>query len=256
MTGILADLPAQAFGAMLVFARIGTALMLLPAIGEAEVPVPVRLAFAMVLTALLFPVLTGFLPAPPGDPVRMLMLVGSEAAVGLWIGFLGRFALFALVMAGQLTALLLGFASVLTADAVIGPQGTALSRLFALMGVTLILVTGLHEAAFGALKASYTLIPPGRGFAAADATGVAVRAVARSFGLALQLTAPFLVAAVMVQASLGLLSRLVPQIQVYFLALPAQVLAGIGLLAALITAVLAAWREQAVPLIAVLPGSV
>ena len=125
MSGLLAALPGHAFAAALLFARIGTALMLLPGMGETEVPVPVRLALAVVLTALLFPVLAPALPPAPGDVGRLLVLVGSEATVGLWFGFLARLALFALVMAGQLVALLLGFASVLTADAVVGPHGTA-----------------------------------------------------------------------------------------------------------------------------------
>lgn len=254
MSELLAALPGHAFAAALLFARIGTALMLMPGVGEAEVPVPVRLAFAVVLTALLFPPLAPALPAAPGDVGRMLALVACETTVGLWLGFLARLALFALVMAGQLTSLLLGFASVLTADAVLGPHGTALSRLFMLAGVALVLSAGLHALPLAALKASYALIPPGEGFAMADAAEMLHRAVAGSIGLALQLAAPFLLAAVLAQAALGLLSRLVPQVQVYFLALPAQLLAGIGLLAALIVLVLATWREHAAALIAVFPG--
>lgn len=255
MSGLLVGLPGHAFAAALLFARIGTALMLLPGTGETEVPVPVRLAFAVVLTALLFPALAPALPPAPGDVGRLLALVGSEATVGLWFGFLARLALFALVMAGQLVALLLGFASVLTADAVVGPHGTALSRLFALAGIALALSAGLHALPLAALKASYALIPPGEGFAAADAAEMLRRGVAGSLDLALRLAAPFLLAAVLAQAALGLLSRLVPQVQVYFLALPAQLLAGIGLLAALIVLVLAVWRERAAALIAVFPGT-
>lgn len=255
MSAFLATLPGDAFAAVLLFARIGTTLMLLPGVGEAEVPVPVRLAFAIVLTALLFPALAPALPTAPGDVGRLLVLVGSEATVGLWLGFLARLALFALVMAGQLISLLLGFASVLTADAVIGPHGTALSRLFALAGIAAVLAAGLHALPLAALKASYALIPPGGGFAMADAAEMMRRAVAGSLGLALQLAAPFVLAAVLVHAALGLFSRLVPQVQVYFLALPAQLLAGIGLLAALIALVLPAWREHATALIAIFPGT-
>lgn len=254
MNALLAELPAIAFGAMLVFARVGTVMMLLPGIGEAEVPAPLRLAFAVTLTALLYPALAPFLPEPPGDPARLLLVVGAEVLVGLWFGFMARFALFALVMCGQLVSLLLGFASVLTADAVVGPQGTALSRMFALLGVAVIFGTGLYAVALGALKGSYGLIPAGSGFAAADATDIAIRTLSRSIGLALQLAAPFLVAAVMVQGALGLLSRLVPQIQVYFLALPAQILAGLGLLGALIGGLLMTWRGEAPSLLVVLPG--
>lgn len=255
MSEVLTALPGHAFAGALLFARIGTALMLVPGIGETEVPVPVRLAFSVALTVLLFPVLAPALPDAPGDVGRMLVLVGCEATVGLWLGFLARLALFALVMAGQLAALLLGFASVLTADAVIGPHGTALSRLFALSGVVLVMSAGLYALPLGALKASYALIPPGQGFAMADAAEMLHRGVAGSLGLALQLASPFLLAAVLAQAALGLLSRLVPQIQVYFLALPAQILAGIGLLSALIVLVLATWRDHAAALIAVFPGA-
>ena len=151
MTGALAALPGAAFAAALLFARIGAATMLLPGVGEAEVPPPVRLAFAAMLTALLLPPLAPVLPPAPGDVARMVVLLACEVTVGLWFGFLARLALFALAMAGQLIALLLGFASVLTADAVLGPHGTALARLFTLAGVALALAAGLHALPLGAL---------------------------------------------------------------------------------------------------------
>ena len=69
----------------------------------------------------------------------------------------------------------------------------------------------------------------------------AVRAVGSSFALALRLASPFVLLSLVWQLSLGLLSRLVPQIQVYFLALPGQVLGGLLLMALLGAAIVQAW---------------
>ncbi len=84
-------------------------------------------------------------------------------------------------------------------------------------------------------------------------TEMVVRAVGAHFALALNLAAPFLLAGMVWQIGLGLLARLVPQLQVYFAALPGQVLGGLFLLAALSAALSQVWMQAAAESFAVLP---
>jgi flagellar biosynthetic protein FliR len=86
-------LPANLFAALLIFARIGSAMMLLPGFGEIYVPQRYRLLLAMILSVLMLPILAPLLPALPSSPSELLLLLGAEVAVGLFIGTLTRFVL-------------------------------------------------------------------------------------------------------------------------------------------------------------------
>ncbi len=247
-------LTGYAFGFVLVLARSGAACMLLPGIGESEVPAMLRVGFAVALTLLLLPVLAPDLPAPPASLWRGAGMVVAELASGLFLGWLARLLMLALPIAGQVTALLTGQASVLQADAVLGPQGAALARLMTLAAPVLLLVSGLHALPLAALAGSYRVLPAGQLLPAGDAAQIGVGAVGACFALALRLAAPFLLAGIVWQVTLAALARLAPQVQVFFLAAPAQLLGGLALLGLLGAAVLAAWRTQAAVGLAALPG--
>jgi flagellar biosynthesis protein FliR len=87
-----------------------------------------------------------------------------------------------------------------------------------------------------------------------DATETAVGAAADSFALAIRLASPFLLASIVWHVATGLLARLVPRLQVYFVAMPGQILGGIVLLAAVATALLTAWQAAVRSGFAGLPG--
>lgn len=250
----LAALPALAFQAVLVLARFGAAAMVLPGIGEQEVPTTIRLGLALALVAVLLPVVAPGLPPSPATIGETLRLLLVETAVGLWIGGLARAATFALIMAGQATAAMLGLASVLVPDPQLGASGTALGRLFGLAGVVLMLASGLYALPLRALAESYAVLPAGGAFPAGDAAEALALAAAGSLALALRLAAPFVLGAVVFNLALGLLSRLAPQVQVYFVAIPGQILAGLALLALLLPTMLALWTETAAEGFAALPG--
>ncbi len=251
---LLASLPALGFGFVLVLARVAACIMLLPGIGEAEVPAPVRAGFAALLTLLLLPVVQPTLLAPPDSPAGTLLLIASETLVGLWLGWLARLVLLALPLAGQLAASMLGLSNIIQPDPVLGAQSTALARLFALAAPVVVLATGLHALPLAALAGSYTVFPPGAGLPGADAADVVVEAVAASFAMGLQLAAPFVLASIVWQVGLGVLARLVPQLQVYFAALPGQILGGLLLLGLFAAAMLETWREHVGETLSALPG--
>jgi flagellar biosynthetic protein FliR len=251
---VLAALPAWAFGFALVLARLSAACMLLPGIGEAELPATIRAAFALALTALLLPVLQPELPAEPASVLAGFAMVFAETATGLWFGWLARLPLLALPLAGQLAASLLGLANVLQPDPTLGPQTTALSRLYGVAAPVLVLASGLYALPLAALAGSYRLIPAGQLLPAADSAASAVTAVAASFALGARLAAPFIAAGIVWQVGLGLLSRLVPQLQVYFAATPGQILGGLLLVGLLAATLLAAWQSSLGASFRALPG--
>lgn len=228
--------------------------MLLPGLGEQEVPAPIRLGLGLGLVVLLLPALAAGLPAAPDDAGQAVRLIGLEVVVGLWLGGLARLVTLAMAMAGQAVALLLGLAQALVPDPELGGLGTATGRLFSLAAAVLVLASGLYAIPLRALVESYALLPVGEPFpAGAGAEAMAV-AASDSLALALRLAAPFVLAAVVINVALGLLTRIAPQVQVYFIAVPGQVLAGLALLALILPALLGAFGEAAREAFLSLPG--
>lgn len=239
---------------MLLVARIGTACMLLPGIGEAELPMTVRLGFVVCLTALVLPIVGSGVPAAPNDVASLAAMLMAEIITGLWLGWLARLILMALPMAGQMAAAAIGLTNVLQPDAMLGGSTSALSRMLSLAAPVFILASGLHALPITAIVGSYDLVKPGAFLPVGDTVAVFVRAVSEAFALALRLAAPFLMAGVLYQLVVGLAARLVPQLQVYFAAMPGQILGGLALLGVIVIALTERWTETAGTMLASLPG--
>jgi flagellar biosynthetic protein FliR len=249
---LLMQLPGLAFAFVLVLGRVGCACMLLPGLGETEIPVQLRAGFALALTALLLPVLS--LPGAPDNVLRAAALLLAEMGTGLWLGWLTRLVLLALPLAGQIASSMLGLANVLQPDPALGGQTTALSHMLGLAAPVVVLSSGLYVLPLSALEGSYQIVPPGTWLPAADSALGAAEAVGECFAIAMRLAAPFVLGGIVWQVALGLLSRLVPQLQVYFAAMPGQILGGVVLLALLFVHVVGAWQDYAAAAYAALPG--
>ncbi|HEX5325754.1 MAG TPA: flagellar biosynthetic protein FliR [Acetobacteraceae bacterium] len=247
-------LPLWAFGFVLVLGRVGAAVMLLPGLGEAEAPAIVRAGIALALTILLLPGLAPMIPAVPTGAGEAAAMVGAEVITGLWLGWLARLLVLALPLAGEVISYMLGISSVLQPDPELGAQTTALSRMFSLAAPVAVLASGLYALPVLALAGSYRLITPGSLLPSGAGTESAVHAVAVAFGLAVRLASPFVIVGIVWQVAAGLLARLIPRVQVYFLSLPGQILGGLVLLAVLTAALLTAWQQAVQSGFDALPG--
>lgn len=251
---LVATLPAWAFAFVLVMTRIGSAVALLPGLGEAEPPAMLRVGLGLGITLLLLPTIAPLVPAVPEAGVQAVLMVAAEAITGLWLGWLARLLVLALPVAGQFVAYMLGVANVLQPDPILGGQATPIARLFAVVGPLAILATGLYALPLMALAGSYELVPPGAMLPAADTAETAMRAVAAAFALSVRLASPFLLVSIVWNVAIGLLARLVPRLQVYFVVMPGQILGGILLLAVLSAALQASWLDSLRSGFAGLPG--
>jgi flagellar biosynthetic protein FliR len=118
-----------------------------------------------------------------------------------------------------------------------------------------VLSSGLYAVALRALADSYALIPAGAALPAGFAAESIAAAGAAALDLALRLAAPFVIAAVVLNLALGLLARLAPQVQTFFVAIPGQILGGIALLALLAPPLVATYAEALRAGFATLPGA-
>jgi flagellar biosynthesis protein FliR len=254
-TAFLAALPAWSFAFMLVLARFGAAMALLPGLGEATVPAMVRVGLALGISVLLLPGILPLVPPMPESGLTAAGMVIAEVVTGLSLGWLARLFCLALPIAAQFIAYLLGISTVLQPDADLGPQTTALAALFGMAAPLAIMVSGLYVLPLTALAGSYRLIPPGTLLPSADSAATAVAVVAQVFSLALRLASPFVLAAIVWHVAIGLIARLVPRLQVYFVSMPGQIAGGLVLLASLFGVILAAWQDAVRDGLAALPGN-
>jgi flagellar biosynthesis protein FliR len=250
----LASLPAWAFAFVLVLGRIGAAMTLLPGLGEASPPAMLRAGLAVGITALLLPGIMPLIPHVPADVPTVAGMIAAEVATGMWLGWLARLLVLALPIAGQFIAFMLGVSNVLVTDPELSGQSSALEQLFSLAAPLALLISGLYAVPLAALAGSYHVIAPGTLLPAGDGTELAVRAVGQCFALALELASPFVLAAIVWHVVIGLIARLVPNVPVYFVALPGQILGGMALLAVLGGALIATWMDATSAGFARLPG--
>ncbi len=233
MTIHLPELSGLILVYLLVFARTGAMVMLLPAIGETSVPPLVRLVLALAISLALAPTVASNYPhAAPQTTLALGLLVGQEVTAGILIGTMSRIIMSALQVAGTLIATQTGLAYAQTVDPTSqGEQSAIVGNFFSLLGVVLIFATNLHHLAIGAVAGSYHLIPPGGSLPTGDMAEMTIRLVSGSFALGFQLAAPFLVFGFALSVGLGVLARLMPQLQIYMVAMPANILVGFVLMA-------------------------
>lgn len=236
---MLADLlVGELFAALLVFARLGTALMVVPIFGEHYVPGRHRLLLGLLLSALLAPTL-GTLPAPPTEPAALLPIVGGEVAVGLLLGAVTRLAMAALHVAGTIVAMQSGLSAAAFFDPNEATQGTLPGNLFAATALAAAVAADLHHLLLRALAASYIRLPPVAGLPGGDAALLLAGLGDDAIRTGLELAAPLVLASLVANLALGVLGRLVPALQLLSIALPLQLLLAIALVMLTIAGVVA-----------------
>jgi flagellar biosynthetic protein FliR len=223
-------LSAEIFATFLVFARVGTAFITLPSIGETFLNPRARLGIALMISVLVTPVLLPLLPEMPPRLGDMALLLLGEIIYGIFIGGVARILFIALSTAGMIWSFLSGLASALLFNPLMGDQSALQSVFFTLLGLALIFATNVHHLLIRTVVESYMLFEPGQAPMVGDMADVIARTVADSFKLGLQLVAPLIVVALMFYALLGLLARLMPQMQVFFVAMPLQILIGTAMM--------------------------
>src|SRR5262250_2120499 len=129
---------------MLVFARIGTMVMLLPGLGELSVPTTVRLTVALVLTAILLPLHRNAYQIDLRSMGPVMLLLGQELMIGALLGLVARLALSALQVAGSVVAQQLGLGFVTAVDPTQGQQGLLIGNFLTILGLALLFATNLH----------------------------------------------------------------------------------------------------------------
>ncbi len=228
---------------VLVFARIGTLVMLMPGIGERFIMSRGRLSLAFFIALMITPMARPLITLPT-ETAGLVSLLISEILIGLSIGVCVRMLMASLQTAGVIVAQTMGLGFAMTVDPTGGLQNPSIGNLLTMLGITLILASDLHHVSIAAMHESYRMLPPGGLPEMSDMVQLAIRAVTQGFALAVQIAAPFVVFGLLFNIGLGVLARMMPQLQVFFLAIPASILGGMLVLLAVIGVMMSVFLDN------------
>lgn len=217
-------LVSQIFAFLLVFVRFGSGVMMLPGIGEAHVPVQARLIFALICALVITPLVSPSLPPIPGSPLSLALLIGVEILIGSFIGLVARFLVSTMHIAGMIISYQSSLASATMFDMTQATQGTAIGNFLSVLSVVILFATDMHHLMLEGLLESYTVFPAGLSAPIGDMSDYLVHLAGDIFLMGMKISAPLIVVGLVSYLGMGILSRLMPTMQVFFIVTPPQIL--------------------------------
>ncbi|EET48747.1 flagellar biosynthetic protein FliR [Thalassobium sp. R2A62] len=245
MTLDLSDLTSSGypwlFGAAVIFLRVGAMMAVLPGLGERSVPARVRLGLAIALTVLVTPLIAPDLPEPE-EVSNLVGLLLIEASIGLLLGMSLRLFVFTLSTAGAIAAQSTSLSQIFGGSAGAEAQ-PAIGHVLVTGGLTIAMITELHLRVVEFIVMSYGSFPTGVPLSATFVADFGVSRVAASFAFAFTLAAPFFIASLIYNVTLGVINRAMPQLMVSFVGAPVITAGGLVLLALSAPTLLGLWID-------------
>jgi len=213
---------------LLPFVRISSFFLAAPIFGAQLVPSRIKIIMAVLITALLYPVIPD-VPKVDALSLANVVMVVQQVGIGLGMAFILQVLMQVFVLAGQMAAMQigLGFASMM--DPVNGVSVTVISQ-FHLMLITLLYVSmNGHLASFLVFVESFVMMPIGADIGA-EFFWTLASWMSWCFGAALLIALPAVTALLIVNGSLGIVSRAAPQLNIFSIGFPMMVLLGLVVL--------------------------
>ena len=215
---------------LMIFMRIGAVFMLMPGFSASYVNVQIRLIIALTLTFVTVPLLSPVLPPEPKEFSLLLQYILNEISVGIFLGIIMQVLFFALNLAGSLASQAIGFSNAQIFDPAFQTQTMLIETFLSIIAITLIFLTNVHHLMIEAMIDSYHLFVPGKPLLWGDFADHISETINKSFSFGFKLGSPFIAFTIIFYSGMGLVARLMPQLNIFFLSLPLQIYLGIGVL--------------------------
>ncbi len=220
----------EIYAFMTIFLRIGSAILVMPGFMTSYVSTRIRLSVALALTLVLIPLLSTRLPVPPADFGSFLTTCIFEITYGLFMGLCMQFLYAALSLVGNFAGQAIGFSNAQMFDPTFQTQSIVLESFLSIIALTVIFITDLHHLMISAIVDSYVLFPVGSDLPIDNFAEFLSKSLNNSFIMGFKIASPFIAFTIIFYSGMGLLSRLMPQLNIFFLSLPLQIYLGLGLL--------------------------
>ncbi len=232
------------FAFILTFVRFGAAVMIMPGVGDSFIPARLRLLFALGLSFIIAPLVRPYMPDPLPGTVSLFIIIIAEFVVGLFFGTVARVFMAALDVGGMVTSMQSGLGNAQIFNPALATQGSLVGAFFSVTGVAILFATNLHHLLFMGLVESYKFLPVGNVPDVGSMAEFMAQAVTASFAIGVKMAAPFIVITLLLYAGMGVLTRLMPQVQVFMLAMPLQILLSLLTISFVVSSIYLFWSAQ------------
>lgn len=218
------------FTYLLVFCRVGTTIMLLPGLSEGYIAPRARLILALGLSLAIIPTIQPLMPVMPTSGVEFFLLIAKEILVGAFIGTVVKVLFSALHVAGMVIATQTGLAAAMMFDPTQGEQNSAIGMFLMLLGIMIIFAGDIHHLFIMSIVDSYSLFPPMDELPMGGFSDLVSKTASTAFSMGVRISAPVIVIGLVIYLGGGVMGRLMPQMQVFFVLTPIQILLGFSML--------------------------
>lgn len=215
---------------LMIFMRIGAVFMLMPGFSASYINIQIRLILALAITLITIPIIAPLLPPEPKEFSTLFQYIINEITIGIFLGIAMQVLFFALNLAGSIASQAIGFSNAQIFDPTFQTQTMLIESFLSIIAVTFIFITNIHHIMFEAIIDSYHLFIPGAPIPWGDFANHMTDNVTKSFTFGFKLGSPFIAFTIIFYSGIGLVSRLMPQLNIFFLSLPLQIYLGIGVL--------------------------
>jgi len=220
------------FVATLILLRVSIFVMLMPVMGQKIVPISVKIGLIILLTAILFPIVNETVPTIDVNPISLSILAAKEILLGAALALSAQLVFASVQFAGQLISYQMGLSAANIFDPASSQQVSVVGQLINTFAILIWFSVGAHHIFISGLIESFAISPIG-GEWAVSGIGTLLSLGGNLFSVGLQIAGPIMILLFLVNVGLGLISKAVPQIQVFFVSFPLTI--GLGLIILMIT---------------------
>ncbi len=215
---------------ILVFFRVMSILFLLPLFSGTSIPITYKGLLSLVLAFLLFDLVSPGDMRLAGDPYFLFLLIIREIVIGLAIGFMVRILITTVYVAGEVASLQAGFGFARFMDPYTNTQVSELTQILNILALMMFFSIDAHHMVFKGLFLTFKELPLGSATLRAPFFEYIIHMVGKVFSLGFKIGAPIIITLFLVELSLGLLSRMVPQVNVFVEGMPLKIMVAIAML--------------------------
>lgn len=217
----------EVFSFLLVLARMSAFLVAWPVLGSMSVPAPVKVLLSLLMAVIIYPIVKSDMLVPLVSLQQLIFYVAKEVLIGLALAFVSHLFFFGLQVGSEVISVSMGLSSAQMFNPTIGAQSTPIDTFCYVIGALVFLMINGHHMFLTGLVQSYDIVPALKwGIDLSNFSQIALFGqTVVEFGL--KISAPILVSILLINISLAIVSRAVPQINVLVTSMPVNALVGL-----------------------------
>ncbi len=212
---------------ILIFVRVASMLFSIPVIGAKNVPKGFKIGLGFFITMILMHIVNIDNNIKPDNISTMVMAIGGEFMIGFIIGLLAKLIFTAVDIAGDIMGVQMGFSIANVIDPQTSAQVPIVGTFQSLLCALIFLSINAHHYFLAAIAESFNIIPPLRFALSGELLNSVVRFVGEIFILAIKIGAPVMVALLITNVAMSIVSKTMPQMNLMAIGFPITIISGL-----------------------------